>query len=89
MSKESTLIIEGHTDAKGAEEYNWILGDKRALAIHDYLVSLGVPKHRLMTVSFGETHPVCFEDHQTCHALNRRGYLVSQKKTQPPFKSTR
>ncbi|MGB0908966.1 MAG: OmpA family protein [Nitrospirales bacterium] len=77
--QESTLIIEGHCDDRGAEGYNLVLGDKRALTIQDYLVSLGVDKTRITTVSFGDTHPVCFENNETCHALNRRGYLVLLK----------
>ncbi|WP_447968476.1 OmpA family protein [Nitrospira sp. M1] len=77
---ESSLIIEGHCDNRGSEGYNLVLGDKRALAIKDYLVSLGVEDDRLTPVSFGDTHPVCFEDHETCHAINRRGYLVQLTK---------
>ncbi|GJL57017.1 MAG: peptidoglycan-associated lipoprotein [Nitrospirales bacterium] len=75
-NQKSTLIIEGHCDDRGSEGYNLVLGDKRALAIKDYLTSLGIEKDRLIPVSFGDTHPVCFENHETCHALNRRGYLV-------------
>ncbi|MCA9471696.1 MAG: OmpA family protein [Nitrospirales bacterium] len=73
---KASLLIEGHCDDRGSEEYNLVLGDKRALAIRDYLLDLGVSQDRLMTVSFGDAHPVCFEDHESCHALNRRGYLV-------------
>jgi len=79
---ESSLIIEGHCDDRGAEGYNLVLGDKRAITIKDYLVSLGISENRLTPVSFGDTHPVCFEDHETCHALNRRGYLVLLTKPQ-------
>ena len=73
---KTSLLIEGHCDDRGSEEYNLILGDKRALAINDYLVNLGIPQDRLIAVSFGDTHPICFEDQESCHALNRRGYLV-------------
>lgn len=73
---KSTLIIEGHCDDRGSDGYNLVLGDKRAHAIQDYLVNLGVEKNRITTVSFGDTHPVCFENSDTCHALNRRGYMV-------------
>ncbi|WP_454061139.1 OmpA family protein [Candidatus Nitrospira salsa] len=79
---ESSLIIEGHCDDRGAEGYNLVLGDKRALMIKEYLVNLGIAENRLIPVSFGDTHPVCFEDHETCHALNRRGYLVLLTKPQ-------
>ncbi|GJL67295.1 MAG: hypothetical protein NPIRA05_22660 [Nitrospirales bacterium] len=79
---ESSLIIEGHCDDRGAEGYNLVLGDKRALMIKEYLVNLGIAENRLIPVSFGDTHPVCFEDHETCHALNRRGYLVLLSKPQ-------
>ncbi len=75
--QNSTLIIEGHCDIQGSEGYNLVLGKKRAHVIQDYLVNLGIAKDRLRPVSFGETHPVCFENHETCHSVNRRGYLVS------------
>ncbi len=76
---ESNLIIEGHCDDRGSEGYNLVLGDKRAQAMQNYLVSLGIAKSRLTAVSFGDTHPVCFENNESCHALNRRGYLVKLK----------
>lgn len=86
--QQSTLIIEGHCDAQGTEGYNLVLGDKRALAIKTYLVSLGIAEDRLIPVSFGETHPVCFDDHETCHSLNRRGYLVSSIHSPAPVSTT-
>ena len=87
--QEITLIIEGHCDAQGSEGYNLVLGDKRALAIKTYLVGLGIAEDRLIPVSFGETHPVCFEDHETCHSLNRRGYLVSSIPSAIPASTTK
>ncbi len=76
---ESTIIIEGHCDDRGSDGYNLVLGDKRAHSIQEYLVNLGIEKNRITTVSFGDTHPVCFENSDRCHALNRRGYMVLLK----------
>ena len=52
-----TLRIEGHTDPRGSEQYNFNLGQKRAVALKDYLVKQGVSKNQLCTVSYGELRP--------------------------------
>ena len=70
------VIIEGHADSRGTNEYNLGLGDRRAAAVRDYLVSLGIPADRLASVSKGEEAPFCREDNETCWAQNRRGYFV-------------
>lgn len=70
------VIIEGHADSRGSNEYNLGLGDRRAAAVRDYLVSLGIPADRLASVSKGEEAPFCREDNETCWAQNRRGYFV-------------
>jgi peptidoglycan-associated lipoprotein len=73
------LMIEGHCDDRGTNEYNLALGDRRAKAVKDYLVSLGVPSSRLDTISFGEEKPLCTQQTEECWAKNRRAHFVVMK----------
>lgn len=74
------ITIEGHCDARGTSEYNLALGERRANAVREYLVSLGVAADRLLLVSKGEEAPVCFEEHEACWQQNRRGHpLITAK----------
>ncbi len=68
--------LEGHSDERGASEYNLALGAKRAQAAKDYLVSLGVSENRLSTVSYGEEIPVCQDAMESCWQKNRRDRFV-------------
>jgi peptidoglycan-associated lipoprotein len=68
--------IEGHCDERGSTEYNLGLGDRRANAVKQYLVSLGVSADRLSTVSFGKEKPFCMESVEACWQQNRRGHFV-------------
>jgi peptidoglycan-associated lipoprotein len=68
--------IEGHCDERGSTEYNLALGDRRANATKQYLVSLGISADRLSTVSFGKEKPFCNEHNETCWQQNRRGHFV-------------
>jgi peptidoglycan-associated lipoprotein len=68
--------IEGHCDERGSTEYNLGLGDRRASAVKQYLVSLGVSADRLTTVSFGKEKPFCTDHIETCWQQNRRGHFV-------------
>lgn len=70
------IVIEGHADARGTEEYNLALGDKRAVAAREYLVSRGVDPARLITVSLGEERPVDPRETEEAFALNRRAHFV-------------
>jgi len=71
LRKESGKIeIEGHCDDRGTAEYNLALGARRAKAVRDALVALGIKASRLSTVSYGE------ESSESCWARNRRGHLV-------------
>src|SRR2546426_4161741 len=70
------VTIEGHCDERGSTEYNLGLGDRRASAVKQYLVSLGVSADRMTTVSFGKEKPVCMEHNETCWQQNRRGHFV-------------
>jgi peptidoglycan-associated lipoprotein len=70
------VVIEGHCDERGSTEYNLGLGDRRASAVKQYLVSLGVSADRLNTVSFGKEKPFCMEHNEACWQQNRRGHFV-------------
>jgi peptidoglycan-associated lipoprotein len=70
------VTIEGHCDERGSTEYNLTLGDRRAAATKQYLVSLGISADRLSTVSFGKEKPFCMESTEDCWQKNRRGHFV-------------
>jgi len=70
------VSIEGHADARGTNEYNLALGDRRARAVMDYMVSLGIGADRMVVVSKGEEAPLCTEMTEACYARNRRGHFV-------------
>lgn len=69
------LRIEGHTDAQGTTEYNLALGDRRARAVADYLIALGVDRAKVDTVTFGEERPAVTGEDENAHARNRRGEI--------------
>lgn len=73
---EFVYTIEGHCDERGTNEYNLALGDRRANAAKNYLISLGVTGNRLQTLSYGEERPVCTESTEACWARNRRAHFV-------------
>src|SRR5258708_1725167 len=68
--------IEGHCDERGSTEYNLGLGVRRANAVKQYVVSLGVAADRLNTTSFGKEKPFCTESNESCWQQNRRGHFV-------------
>lgn len=70
------VVIEGHADERGTDEYNRALAERRAKAARDYLVSRGIESERISTVSFGEDRPVCAEKTEQCFAQNRRAELL-------------
>lgn len=71
------VIIEGHCDVRGSEEYNRALGERRALSVRDYLVSLGIRADRIQTVSYGEERPVIPNaTTEAQHARNRRAEFI-------------
>ncbi|HEY5339273.1 MAG TPA: peptidoglycan-associated lipoprotein Pal [Rhizomicrobium sp.] len=67
------ITVEGHCDERGTREYNLALGARRANAVKEYLVSLGVSAGRLDTISYGKERPICTESDESCYAQNRRG----------------
>ena len=74
--------IEGHCDERGTEAYNLSLGDKRALAIREYLANLGIDPQRVHTISYGETHPVDLAHKESAWKKNRRGVFILLKPKQ-------
>ena len=70
-----TYVIEGHCDERGTVEYNLALGEKRSIAVRDYLVSLGVPRYRLRVTSYGEEHPFARGSNEEAWAQNRRAHF--------------
>jgi peptidoglycan-associated lipoprotein len=70
------VTVEGHADSRGTSEYNLALGERRATAVRDYLVSLGIATTRINMVSLGEEQPVCREEAESCWVQNRRGHFV-------------
>ena len=69
------IMIEGHADSRGTNEYNLALGERRAAAVRDYMATLGVAAARMGIVSKGEEQPVCKEETEACWPLNRRGHF--------------
>jgi len=71
------VTIEGHCDERGSTEYNLALGDRRASAVKQYLVSLGISADRMNTISYGKEKPFCSDHDETCWQQNRRGHFVN------------
>jgi peptidoglycan-associated lipoprotein len=72
------VLIEGHCDERGTNEYNLALGDRRAQAARNYLVSRGVAASRFRTISYGEERPVCAERTEACWWKNRRAHFLAK-----------
>ena len=68
--------IEGHCDNRGSIEYNVALGERRANAVKEYMMSLGIPASRLATISYGEEKPLVSGDSEEAWAKNRRANFV-------------
>ncbi len=66
------VLLEGHCDTRGTEDYNLALGERRAQAVRRYLVQLGVPEDRLRTMSYGEMRPLENSESESAWARNRR-----------------
>jgi peptidoglycan-associated lipoprotein len=73
------VLIEGHCDERGTNEYNLGLGERRARATMDYLVSQGVQASRMTLVSYGEERPICTEKNESCWAQNRRAAFLAKE----------
>jgi peptidoglycan-associated lipoprotein len=73
------VTVEGHCDERGSTEYNIALGDRRANAVKQYLVSVGVPTNQVVTTSWGMEKPFCTQANETCWQQNRRGHFTLNK----------
>jgi peptidoglycan-associated lipoprotein len=71
------LIIEGHADERGSEEYNLALGDRRAQEVKDFLTSGGIPAGQLTMISYGKERPVCSDETEACWQRNRRAHVTA------------
>jgi peptidoglycan-associated lipoprotein len=70
------ITIEGHCDERGSVEYNLALGERRAVAVRTYLISLGVPADRVRVISYGKEFPFDPGHDEAAHAKNRRAHFV-------------
>jgi peptidoglycan-associated lipoprotein len=73
------VVVEGHADERGSTEYNLALGDRRAAAAKQFLVSLGLSADRMETVSYGKERPFCSASNEECWQQNRRAHFVLAK----------
>jgi peptidoglycan-associated lipoprotein len=71
-----SITVEGHCDARGTAEYNRALGERRALAAKNYLVSLGIPADKIRVVSYGKEFPFAPGHDESAWSLNRRAHFV-------------
>jgi peptidoglycan-associated lipoprotein len=77
---DELVLIEGHCDERGTNEYNLALGERRARAAMEYLASKGIATARLKVISYGKERPVCTEKTPACWARNRRdGFLTKPR----------
>ncbi|MEK7705778.1 MAG: OmpA family protein [Myxococcota bacterium] len=74
------IIVEGHCDDRGTQEYNLALGEKRANAVLSYLRNMGIKSARMRTRSKGENEPLCREATDECHSQNRRVQFIQVRK---------
>lgn len=70
-----TVLVEGHCDERGTVEYNLALGERRATAVYNYIVSLGIPGGRLKTISYGKEFPLDPGHTEDAWARNRRAHF--------------
>jgi peptidoglycan-associated lipoprotein len=79
-NQPAQVIIEGNADRRGPEGYNYVLGDRRATSVANFLVQQGVSQDQLRTVSYGEANPLCWEQDQECLTKNRRAAVRTRGK---------
>ncbi len=71
-----TVTVEGHCDERGTREYNLALGERRATAVKNVLVALGIPANRVSTISYGKERPAVVGSTEAAWAQNRRGVTI-------------
>lgn len=76
MNPNIRITIEGHADERGTREYNLALGERRAVAVRNYLTSLGADRDRINIISYGKERPVDLESNEISWSKNRRGVTV-------------
>lgn len=79
QATDVTIVIEGHCDERGTQEYNLALGERRANAVKTYLRNLGIDVSRMKTISKGENSPVCRQASESCWERNRRVEFMQQR----------
>ena len=78
--KTAKILVEGHCDERGTEEYNLALGEKRAKATQDYLLSVGIPADRIKIISYGKSQPINPGHDESAWQMNRRAqFLIIEK----------
>jgi peptidoglycan-associated lipoprotein len=78
-SSKISVVIEGHADERGTREYNLALGERRANAVRDYLMSKGIAKASIKVISYGKERPVNTESSALAWSQNRRSVTVKSK----------
>jgi peptidoglycan-associated lipoprotein len=73
------VVISGHCDERGSEDYNMALGSSRADGVRDQLVKLGIARDRIKTISYGKEKPFCDEESEQCWQQNRRAHFSLQQ----------
>ena len=76
---DTKILVEGHCDDRGSEEYNLALGDSRAISLKESLEKQGVSADRIKTISYGKEKPFCTTDDEQCWQANRRDHLVFER----------
>jgi len=74
------VLIEGHCDDRGTNEYNLALGERRAKATMNYLVSRGIAADRIAVISYGEERPLCTDRDEACWLANRRAHFLVKRR---------
>jgi len=74
--QDSKIEVDGHCDERGTREYNLALGERRANAVREYLISLGVAPGRIETISYGKERPAVVGSNESAWAQNRRGVTL-------------
>ena len=78
-SSKIAILIEGHADERGTREYNLALGERRANAVRDYLMSLGVKGSKISVISYGKERPVNSESSKLAYSQNRRSVTIKNQ----------
>lgn len=78
INANANIAISGHCDERGSDEYNLALGERRAIASQDYLVSMGISPQRISTISYGEEKPLDTASSEEAWAMNRRAEFTPQ-----------